>query len=137
MEANCPFCDTENISRLLIYEGREKKVAAICNFSPAMKGHCLVVPRKHVKSIAELSKTEISELFTVAEIIIEKLKYRFGYEAFTSFWLVGKYRTVSHFHLHIIPDMIIKSRTQEEKMAARLSPEQISNMVQGLRIILN
>ncbi|NQV00642.1 MAG: HIT family protein [Parcubacteria group bacterium] len=145
MEKDCPFCNTEQMEKSAIFPNPDKyedwetqgNVFVINVLAPAMKGHCMVIPRGHVECLSELSSTEVSELFRVAERTIEKLKGHFGYEAFTPFWLVGRYRTVPHFHLHIVPDMIIKSRSQEEKEATKLNPEQRENLVQELRTVLS
>lgn len=77
---------------------------AIYNISPILRGHSLVIPKKHIQSLFELSEKETNEFFTfsrsVTKVLIEAFKGE-GYD-----WSIqeGKSagQSVPHLHLHIV-----------------------------------
>jgi len=141
---DCPFCNIEFMEESVIFPNpdlngsweRQGNVFVINVLAPAMKGHCMVIPRRHVEKLSELQPPEITEFFQTVDMVIEKLKERFEYEAFTVFLLEGAFRSVPHLHVHIVPKMVIASRTSEEKEATKLNSEQRREMVQELRVVL-
>lgn len=72
---------------------------------PVSKGHCLVIPKRHVKTLWELTDEELKDLYTVMKQTDdwifewyhpdgENIGINEGYAA-------GQ--TVEHLHIHIIP----------------------------------
>jgi len=68
---NCHFClEIEHKSRIL---GETKNTITLLSNPSLMKGYCLVIPRKHVESLAELNKKERDDLFEQVVSVQEKL----------------------------------------------------------------
>ncbi len=145
MSRGCPFCDIEMMEKACIFpnpdwwgKGEWKKqgnVFVVNNFRPVTEGHCMVIPRRHVEYLSELSSIEVQELVVTIEMTMERLEVAYGYQEFTPFWSLGKYRTDPHFHFQIVPGMIIPPRSSEEKEAAKLTPQGMTAMVGKLRNI--
>jgi len=98
----CIFCD-EKIKEQSFMESENFMV--ICDISPAVPGHSLIIPKKHVSSIFELDKKEIIEMFNITK---KATKYLLNFYKITDFNLVinqGKNagQKVNHLHLHILP----------------------------------
>ena len=80
-------------------------IFACVNISPLVPGHVLVCPKRKVKRYKDLSKEEIIEIFTHAQIISTKLETHFGTTALNFGLQDGRDagQSVPHVHLHILP----------------------------------
>jgi histidine triad (HIT) family protein len=102
---NCLFCKIAagQIPSTIVYQDQE--VVAFRDISPQAPQHILLIPRRHINSMQELTNddsTLLTKLFTVAtqltrELEIEQSGYRFvtnvGPDAGQS---------VSHLHFHLL-----------------------------------
>jgi diadenosine tetraphosphate (Ap4A) HIT family hydrolase len=72
---------------------------------PVAEGHTLVVPRKHVGSIYELSLAEQSTIWNLVGRVREQLLTRLAPDGFNIGFNGGLAagQTVMHAHVHIIP----------------------------------
>lgn len=100
---NCPFCNPRIIEKQKIFETDSEYV--FYNIRKGNKGRCLVVPKRHVENIRNLSKKEIDGLFktvqNVSKIISDYLKPDGINYGFNEGKRAGQ--MVSHFHVHILP----------------------------------
>ncbi|MFC2135649.1 HIT family protein [Bacteroidota bacterium] len=99
----CPFCDKEIIEKQKIYETDSEYV--IYNIRPANKGQCIVVPKRHVNNIRELSDSEAGSLLKTVKFVSTILNEELKPEAFNYGFNEGEYsgQTVEHLHFHIMP----------------------------------
>ncbi|MCP4176738.1 MAG: HIT domain-containing protein [bacterium] len=99
---NCPFCDQS--FRSSIFHESEGFFAAY-NIAPILPGHSIIVPKKHVLSLLELSKEKKQESMLYSCFIIERLLKIFNSTGFDMSIQDGKSagQTVNHFHIHLIP----------------------------------
>lgn len=97
----CPFCAIEPDRTLLISEN----VVALPDAYPLADGHTLVVPRKHVSSIYELSPTVQSELWELVGKVRSLLMEQFGVDSLNIGLNDGLAagQTMAHAHIHVIP----------------------------------
>ncbi len=99
-----PFCDKRHIINQVYYESKHTYVAY--NLYPVVKGHSLIIPKRHVTDIIELKKEEVEDILETMKFIIPKLlrNYR-SEESYDVVVQVGKYsgRSIDHLHIHIIP----------------------------------
>ncbi|MFP3289415.1 MAG: DUF4931 domain-containing protein [Candidatus Micrarchaeota archaeon] len=101
---NDPFCDKKSIETQIYYETKYMNV--LYNLYPVVRGHTLIVPKRHVKSLNELSEKEAVDLIKTIRYVTPKLLK--VYNADSSYNLVaqvGPYsgRSIEHLHIHIIP----------------------------------
>ena len=59
---NCQFCDPEVRSKETFYENQTN--IALVNIKPAVEGHVLLIPKRHVQHFTELAEKEISGMFS-------------------------------------------------------------------------
>lgn len=99
----CAFCDQEEVRIRIITENSHAK--AFPTYIPIMPGHTLVVPKRHVGTIAELTDEERSAVFDLVEVIKGALRKSFRAQGFNHAWneaaVAGQ--SVPHFHVHIVP----------------------------------
>ncbi len=84
-----------------------KHMMVLYNIAPALPGHSLVVPRRHVEQLTELKPVESKDLFETLQRVVPVLDrlYAGGSRSYELIAQVGPYssRTVPHVHIHVIP----------------------------------
>jgi len=99
-----PFCDPKNIALQIYYE--TKYTYILYNLYPVVKGHTLIVPKRHVENINELTDAEAVDLIKAMRYVIPKLlKIYKADDSYNIVAQIGKYsgRSIKHLHIHIIP----------------------------------
>jgi len=101
----CPFCepDIKDISFL-----ENESFLAIYNIAPILPGHSLVIPKKHITSLFELTHNELKDFMVLAQDAAKILSIAFNTDSFN--WSIQERtpagQSVPHLHMHIIPRKI-------------------------------
>jgi histidine triad (HIT) family protein len=98
----CIFCKiiAGEIPCHKVYE--DESVLAFLDINPITEGHTLVIPKKHIKDIHEISDTELSgKLIQVARKTADKLKNKLNYQGVMIMELNGDPQEVPHIHFHV------------------------------------
>ncbi len=97
----CPFCSLESSRK---WTDNEHAVA-FPDAYPVTDGHTLVVPRKHVGSVYEISAKEQSAIWDLVAEVRERLLITLKPDAFNIGVNDGieAGQTVEHAHVHVIP----------------------------------
>ena len=97
----CPFCAMEPSRAWLETE----YAIALPDAYPVADGHTLVVPRKHVRTIYELTRPEQNELWDLVVRVREHLITTSKPDGFNIGLNdgVAAGQTVEHAHIHVIP----------------------------------
>lgn len=96
----CPFC---NPDRTLLFE--ENDAFAIYDAYPISKGHSLVIPHRHVKSVFDLMRREQEACAHIIGDLKRFLEEEFHPDGFNVGINDGEVagQTVMHAHIHVIP----------------------------------
>jgi len=72
---------------------------------PITKGHLLIVPDAHVKSVNELNASQQLNLFYSVNVAVALVKKTFFPEGVNVFFNEGEIagQTKEHFHVHVVP----------------------------------
>jgi diadenosine tetraphosphate (Ap4A) HIT family hydrolase len=99
----CVFCTQHDIAERVITENAHAH--AFPTNIPITPGHTLIVPKRHVQTISELTELERNDVFDLAETIKGALRKGFGAQGFNHAWNESEIagQSVPHFHLHIVP----------------------------------
>lgn len=77
----------------------------ICNIAPILPGHSLVIPKREVKSLHELSDAEVTEMVLTSRRALRILAAAFHTPDFD--WTIQEGvwagQTIPHLHLHLVP----------------------------------
>ena len=97
----CQFCDLPE-SRLWFHQG---SVLVFRDAYPISPGHTLVIPKRHVKSLFELTRDEREDLFQALSRAKELLVSEMMPDGFNIGINDGiaAGQTVFHLHVHLIP----------------------------------
>lgn len=98
----CPFCELPSV-RIVAESG---SAAVFFDGFPVTPGHCLVIPRRHVETVFDLSETEVAD----AMALVFEMRRRLLAEddSITGFNIginagADAGQTVFHCHIHLIP----------------------------------
>ena len=103
--AGCLFCRivSKEISSQLVYE--DDRCIAFEDINPQAPIHILVVPRKHLDSLAHATTVDNNLLahllITVNQLAMKKEVADTGYRTVVNTGLMGG-QTVQHLHLHLL-----------------------------------
>lgn len=97
---NCIFCEiAKNPDKNVFLQGDFFYVKYDEN--PVLEGHCLIIPKRHVVSLLDLSEEEWAELRKVIKQATEQLNISEFNLGVNEGRLAG--RTIDHLHWHVIP----------------------------------
>ncbi len=102
---NCIFCKIikGDIPSATVFENDDVKV--IMDISPAAKGHCILLAKKHVANMFELDAETASKIFSVVPRVASAVKEVTGCDGLNILQNNGEAagQTVFHLHVHFIP----------------------------------
>lgn len=101
----CLFCEIIQKEReaKIVYEN--EAIVAVLDVMPVAPGHTLVLPKKHVETILDLSDEELGSVFGSVRDVTKLLKEKLSPDGFTIGINHGKAsgQAVEHLHIHIVP----------------------------------
>lgn len=100
---NCSFCTESVVQSQKCYE--DENILILYTHKPIIKGHCLVIPKRHVESFHDMSS---EELISVKEGITKLFQAAQKTYNATSYLLLQKNgkpagQSVPHVHFHFFP----------------------------------
>lgn len=104
MNTGCPFCNCSVDPARHLVPSNEIALVLLDAF-PVSPGHTLVIPRKHVESLFELTSAEQSQIWGLVADARQYLSEKYHPDGFNIGLNEGSAagQTISHAHLHIIP----------------------------------
>jgi ATP adenylyltransferase len=139
--AGCIFClesqPAENRS-LVVFEGRACYV--ILNLYPYNNGHLMVVPRRHVGSLAALSADEMVEVGVLTQRCETALDAAYRPQGFNIGVNLGKSAgagVLDHVHVHVVPRWSGDTNFMTVVGDMRVLPESLGESAARLRPIFS
>ena len=103
MEDNCLFCRivSGEVAATVVYEDNDS--IAFLDHRPLFPGHALLVPRKHVETLGDLSAETLGPYFEAAQKLARAVEK--GMEAEGTFVAMNNRvsQSVPHLHVHVVP----------------------------------
>lgn len=99
----CPFCTAQSLEEPLL--AHTDTVIAFRDIFPSAPGHILVVPRRHIGKLSQLTEEESSALWRTAMNLLSEQQATDSHMDFTVGVNDGVHagQTIPHCHLHVIP----------------------------------
>lgn len=98
--SDCVFCDivAGKADAYKIHE--DERSMCILDVNPFTKGHCLVIPKRHVPWWHDLTEEETGSIFQVARVVSQKLMkiYRPDFVC-----MYARGRRIPHTHIFLVP----------------------------------
>lgn len=99
----CPFCQIVRgeIPAAIIFE--DDNSLAFLDRRPLFPGHCLLIPKVHVETLADLPAPLVAPLFQNAQRIERAIEERLGADG--TFVAINNRvsQSVPHLHIHLVP----------------------------------
>ena len=99
--SQCVFCDTHPGARIL----QTDHFFAMYDGYPVREGHLLLIPRRHVEQLTQLSSAEFTDLYVLiqkADRLLRTVHGAGGYNIGVNIGGVAG-QTVPHLHIHMVP----------------------------------
>src|SRR3954452_20731736 len=101
MEKPCLFCGivSGEIEAAIVFE--DKDTIAFLDHRPVFPGHCLLIPKQHFETLADLPPEMIEPLFSAAQRVARAVEKGMGADG--SFVAINNRvsQSVPHLHIHI------------------------------------
>ena len=139
--AGCIFCEAaaspdSSPSSLVLVRGRVSYV--ILNLYPYNNGHVMVVPNRHVGSLAAAGPDELSELMRFtrdAEIALTEAYQTQGINVGINLGQPAGAGIVDHVHIHLVPRWMGDTNFMSVVGGTRVLPEELTETAKRLRPI--
>jgi histidine triad (HIT) family protein len=97
---SCIFCKivAGQAETYKVYE--DELSMAILDINPFSRGHCLVIPRRHVPWWHDLTQDEVESLFRAARTVADKIMKAYSPD-FVAMYARG--RRIPHTHIFLVP----------------------------------
>lgn len=103
--SECIFCKIAagEMPALQVYAN--DKVVAFLDNHPCVKGHTVVIPKRHGANILEFSDDELKDIFAGVKAATQKIKDALPVESFNIGLNHGPAsgQSINHLHIHILP----------------------------------
>jgi histidine triad (HIT) family protein len=137
---DCLFCQISSGARQAHIVYQDDATLAFLDHRPLFPGHCLVVPRAHVDTLAELPAALVAPLFQAAQLVARAVEA--GMQAQGTFVAINNKvsQSVPHLHIHVVPrnkkdglrGFFWPRHHYEDEAAARRAQQAIIAAVQAL-----
>jgi ATP adenylyltransferase len=132
---SCIFCDAlDSQDELIVFRGECAFV--ILNRYPYNNGHLMVVPRRHLASLADAAPEELSELMALtrsAEIALGEAYAPHGLNIGINLGRAAGAGVLDHLHIHLVPRWNGDTNFMTVVGEARVLPETLDDTVIKLR----
>lgn len=97
--ADCKFCQ---IDRAVVVD-ETPECLVFLDYRPVFPGHCLVIPKEHYETLADLPARLLAPLFGEVQLVARALESALGAEG--SFVAINNKvsQSVPHLHVHVVP----------------------------------
>ena len=109
---HCLFCSIVAGDVPSVKVAEDDTTYAFMDINPGSDGHILVIPKRHSRDLVEISADDLVEVTLAAQRIAKAAVEEFGADGVNLLNCCGAdaWQTVFHFHLHVIPRYVDKSK---------------------------
>ena len=100
---NCIFCRIINGELPARVVKETEDAIAFLDIDPIQKGHVLVLPKRHVPDLTDMTREENMVVMSVCQDVMHSIRRYYSAESITIMQNNGACMDVPHVHFHIIP----------------------------------
>jgi histidine triad (HIT) family protein len=104
MDEKCLFCQIVSGEKPASFVYENENLVAFHDINPEAPVHILIVPRKHIRSVNDLTEEDraiVADMFYVGRDLAKKMGTEGGYKLLLNVERGGG-QIISHVHLHLI-----------------------------------
>ncbi|MBF6171021.1 HIT family protein [Nocardia blacklockiae] len=112
MNDQCLFCDIVAGDLPSVKVAEDETTYAFMDIHPASDGHLLVVPKRHSRDLLDIPAGDLAAVTLTAQRIAKAAVNELGADGVNLLNCCGAdaWQTVFHFHLHVVPRYVDKSK---------------------------
>lgn len=103
MAADCLFCRIAagTLAAAMVFQ--DEHTLAFLDHRPLFPGHCLLIPKAHIETLADLPPGGVQPLFANTQLLAQAVEQGMGAEG--SFVAINNRvsQSVPHLHVHVVP----------------------------------
>jgi len=102
---DCIFCAIASGEGPAEIVQEDQHTVAFMDLNPWTRGHALVIPRRHARSLYEIDDEELSRVAVAAKRLAQLMRDRLGCDGVNVLNSTepAAWQTVFHYHVHVIP----------------------------------
>jgi histidine triad (HIT) family protein len=100
---DCIFCALQNDAASCFRVWEDENVFVFLDHRPLFPGHCLLITKRHIRSLADLPASLLQPVFADVQMITSAVQRAMNAEG--TFVAINNVvsQSVPHFHVHIVP----------------------------------
>lgn len=127
---NCIGCRLANqlVETNVVFE--DPFITCILDIDPLNEGHTLILPKRHVKDLAEMDEPTMIAIMNASRLISMALKVIYKPDGISVIQNGGVFNDLDHYHMHVFPrykddgfgwlEPQVKSTAQLDQVKARM-----------------
>ncbi len=134
----CVFCDAFGDEAAPLILSRGERCYVILNLYPYNNGHLMVVPNRHVPSLAGCSPEELAEMMDLtrrAEVALTEAYHPQGLNVGINIGRSAGAGVVDHVHIHAVPRWTGDTNFMSVVGQVRVLPEELDETARRLKPI--
>ena len=134
--SGCVFCDAQTSSQASLIVFRGSTCFVILNKFPYNSGHLMVVPNRHIPSLAAATTDELCELIELArrsEVVLGEAYTPHGMNMGINIGKPAGAGVLDHVHLHVVPRWNGDTNYMTVVGETRVLPEELEQTAIKLR----
>jgi len=134
--SGCVFCGAAEADSDALVVARSATAFVILNLYPYNSGHLMVVPVKHVASLAELlpeERADLMELTARAESAVTEVYRPHGLNIGVNLGTAAGAGIAGHLHIHVVPRWNGDTNFMSVVGSVRVLPEEVAVSAERLR----
>src|SRR5215213_10922274 len=118
---DCIFCAIASGEGPAEIVQEDQHTVAFMDLNPWTRGHALVIPRRHARSLYEIDDDELSRVAVAAKRLAQLMRDRLGCDGVNVLNSTepAAWQTVFHYHVHVIP------RYEDDPLRLPGQPQQV------------
>ncbi|WP_075619320.1 HIT family protein [Paenisporosarcina indica] len=99
----CTFCEiiSKNLPARIVKETEE--TLAFLDIDPIQKGHVLVIPKRHVPDLTDMTDVEMNQVMTLCKEVMSSLRTAYNPDSISIIQNNGECMAFPHVHFHVVP----------------------------------
>jgi len=99
----CSFCEiiSGNLPARMVKETEE--TMAFLDIDPIQKGHVLVIPKRHVHDLTDMTDIEMGQVMSLCQEVMLSLRRAYNPDSITILQNNGECMAFPHVHFHVVP----------------------------------
>jgi ATP adenylyltransferase len=135
----CVFCaifaaEASDEEKLVVHAGAE--VIVMLNAFPYASGHLMVMPKRHLRRLDELTESEAAELWPTLQKAVSVLEQAYSPEGMNVGLNLGRAAGAgipAHLHVHAVPRWVGDTNFMTVTASTRVLPEALADSLERLR----